>query len=88
MKMAGLRGYDGRCNKEVTSSVLRLFHIGQAVLNRRSVLPFSWHECGFHVTAENERFTTAGLRCCHNLEYQKFTASFGRLRQNLEVFSV
>ena len=37
---------------------------------------------GFHVKSKNERFTTAGLRCCQNLKYENFTSSFGRLGQN------
>ena len=39
---------------------------------------------GFHVKAENdERFTAVGSRCHHNLNYENFTLSFGRLRQKL-----
>ena len=38
---------------------------------------------GFYVKAENQNFIAAGLRCRHNLHYENFTSSFGRLRQNL-----
>ena len=43
---------------------------------------------GFHVKAENEKFTSAGLRCRQNLEYENFTLSFGRLRQKITPKSV
>ena len=36
---------------------------------------------GFHVKAENERFTAAGSRCRQNLKYETFTLSFDRLRK-------
>ena len=36
---------------------------------------------GFHVKAENEGFTAAGLRCRQNLKYEQFM-SFGRLRHS------
>ena len=36
---------------------------------------------GFHVKAENERFTAAGFRCRENFKNENFTSSFGRLRQ-------
>ena len=35
---------------------------------------------GFHVKAENERFTAAGLHCHQNLRYENFVPTFGRLR--------
>ena len=35
---------------------------------------------GFHVKAENERFTAARSVCRRNLKYENFTMSFGRLR--------
>ena len=43
---------------------------------------------GFHVKAENEKFTAAGLRCRQNLEYENFTSSFGGLREKIELKSV
>ena len=36
---------------------------------------------GFHVKAENERFTAAGSCCRQNLKYETFTLSFDRLRK-------
>ena len=36
---------------------------------------------GFHAKEKNERFAAAGLRCRQNLKYEKFTLSFGNLRQ-------
>ena len=35
---------------------------------------------GFHVKAENERFTAEVSRCRRNLKYENFTSSLGRLR--------
>ena len=43
---------------------------------------------GFHVKAENEKFTAAGLRCRQNPEHENFTLSFGRLRQKIAPKSV
>ena len=43
---------------------------------------------GFHVKAKDERFTTASSRCRHNLKYENFPSSFGRLRQNIAPKSV
>ena len=43
---------------------------------------------GFHVKAKNERFTTASARCRHNLKYENFMSSFGRLLQNIAPKSV
>ena len=43
---------------------------------------------GFHVKAKNERFTAASSRCRHNLKYENFMSSFGRLRQNIAPKSV
>ena len=61
----------------VRLSVLRLFQVGHVV-----------HFClldrnGFHVKAENKRFTKASSHCRQNLKYENFTSSFGRLRQNI-----
>ena len=43
---------------------------------------------GFHVKAENERFTAAGSCCRQKLKYENFTSSFGRLRQKIAPKSV
>ena len=43
-----LRGYDGSCNEIelcVKLSLLRLFHVGRVVQNKRSALSLAWHEC-------------------------------------------
>ena len=34
---------------------------------------------GFHIKAENERFSTVGSPCRENIEFENFTSSFGRL---------
>ena len=36
---------------------------------------------GFHVKANNERFTAASSRCRQHFKYENFTSSFGRLRK-------
>ena len=38
---------------------------------------------GYHVKAENERFTAASSRCRQKLKYVNFTSLFDRLRQNI-----
>ena len=43
---------------------------------------------GFHLKVKNERFTAARWRCRQNLNYENFTPSFGRLRQNIAPKSV
>ena len=43
---------------------------------------------GFHVKAKNERFTPTSSCCRQNLKYEKFTSSFGRLRQIIVPKSV
>ena len=43
---------------------------------------------GFHVKAENERFTAAGSRCRPTLKFEHFTSSFGRLRKKIAPKSV
>ena len=50
--LVSLRSYDGNCIENVTlklnfalSSVLRLFHVGHVVQNRRSVLSLAWFSC-------------------------------------------
>ena len=43
---------------------------------------------GFHVKANNERFTAASSRCGQNLKYENFTSSFGRLCQKTVPQSV
>ena len=53
----------------IRSNVLRLFHVGNVVENRRNLL--------------SKGFTAAGSRCRQNLKYGNFTSSFGRLRQKV-----
>ena len=68
----------------VRLNVLRLFHVGYVVQNRRSALSLAWHIAfGFHVKAKNDRFTAASSRCRQNLKFENFTSSFGRQRQNI-----
>ena len=43
---------------------------------------------GFHVKAENERFTAASSRCRQNLKNENFRSLFGRLLQNIAPKSV
>ena len=43
---------------------------------------------GFHLKAENERFTAASSCCRKNHKYENLTSSFGRLRQNIAAKSV
>ena len=43
---------------------------------------------GFHVKAENERFSAVGLRCYWNPKYENFTPSFDGLRQKIALKSV
>ena len=43
---------------------------------------------GCHFKAKHERFTAASSCCGHNLEYENFTSSFGRLRQKIVPQSV
>ena len=38
---------------------------------------------GFHVKAEIQKFTAAGLRCRQNPKYENFTSSFCSLRQKI-----
>ena len=33
----------------------------------------------FHITAENDRFSAEGSRYHHNLKFENFTSSFGRI---------
>ena len=66
----------------VRLSVLRLFHVGHVVQNRRNDCRLLGTN-GFHVKAENERLTAAGSRCRQKLKYENFTSSSGRLRQNI-----
>ena len=49
--IGSLRSYDGNCNKNVTLNLnfalgclLRLFHVGRVVQNRRSALSLAWHK--------------------------------------------
>ena len=66
----------------VKLSLLRLFHVGHLVQNRRSALLLAWYEW-FSWKAKNERFTAASSRCRQNVKYENFTSLFGRLRQNI-----
>ena len=68
----------------VKLSLLRLFHVGHVVQNRRSALSLAWPS-GFHVKAKNERFTATSSRC---LTYENLTPSFARIRQNIAPKSV
>ena len=43
---------------------------------------------GFHVKAENERFTAVGSRCRQNLKYEHFMSTIGRLRKQIAPKSV
>ena len=43
---------------------------------------------GFLAKAKNEIFTSAGSRCCENLNYEHFTLLLGRLRQNIAAKSM
>ena len=38
---------------------------------------------GFHVKAENERFTASSSHCYQSLKYANFMSLFGRLRQQI-----
>ena len=38
---------------------------------------------GFHLKAENERFTAGGSGCRQNRKYENFMLSFRRLRQKI-----
>ena len=64
------------------SMLVTLYKIGELVL----FCLFGTN--GFHVKAENERFTAAGSRCHQKLKYENFTSSFGRLRQKIALKSV
>ena len=61
-------------------AVLLLFHVGHVVQKRRSAIWLARHN-GFHEKAKNERFIAVGSRCCQNLQYENFTLSSDRLRQ-------
>ena len=71
----------------VKLSLLRLFHVDHVVQNRQTALSLAWYD-GFYVKAKSERFTAASSRCRQNLKYEKFTSSFGRLRQKIAPKSV
>ena len=40
---------------------------------------------GFHVKAEDEKFTAAGSCCHRNLKYDNFTSLFGRLFERMKL---
>ena len=71
----------------VKLSLLRLFHVDHVVQNRRSALSLAWHEW-FSCKGKQWKNYTASARCRHNLKYENFTSSFGRLRQNIAPKSV
>ena len=70
----------------VKLSLLRLFHVDHVVQNTRIVLSLAWYE----------RFSCKGKewkiycyeRCRQHLNYENFTSSFSRLRQNIAPKSV
>jgi len=43
---------------------------------------------GFHIKAEDERFSAVGSRSPQNLKYENFTPLFGGLRQQIAPKSV
>ena len=63
-------------------NVLRLFHVGHLVKNRRAALSLAWHEW-LLCKAKNARFPAASSRCRQNLKYENFTSLFGRINQKL-----
>ena len=91
--IGSFRSYGGNCNENATLkltfalSLLRLFHVGHVVQNRRSAFSLAWSS-GFHVKAKNERFTAASSCCLQNLKYENLTPSFARIRQNIAPKSV
>ena len=94
-RLRSLRSYDGNCKENVTiklnftlnlvfcdySVFITLYRIGEVHFRLLGTN-------GFHVKAKSERFTAASSRCRHNLKYENFTSSFGRLRQNIAPKSV
>ena len=81
--------YDGCCNKNIT--LKQNFTLG-LVFPDYSMMIMSYKigkvrfyllgTNDFHVKANNERFTVAGLRCRQNLIYENFTSLFGQLGKN------
>ena len=71
----------------VKFSLLRLFRVDHAVKIGGEYFRLLGAN-GFHVKAKSERFTAANLLCRQNLNYENFTSSFRRLRQNLAPKSV
>ena len=61
--------------------VVRLYKIGEVYFRLLGTN-------GFHVKAENERFTAAGSHFRQDLKYENFKSLFGRLRQNIPPKSV
>ena len=55
----------------MTSNVLRLSSVGHVVQSRRNALSLACTN-GFHVKANDERFTALGSRCRENLKYENF----------------
>ena len=70
---------------------MRLFHFGIVLvaLCKMCEVHFNLHgTSGFHVKAENEKFIPACAFCRQNFILEKFTLSFGRLRQKIAPKSV
>ena len=55
----------------VKLSLLRLFHVGRVVQNRRSALSLAWHEC----KGREWKISAASSRCRQNIKYENFTSS-------------
>jgi len=72
----------------VKLSVLRWFQVGHLMYKIGEVHFRLLGTNVFHAKAKNERLSAASSRCRHNLKYENFTTSFGRLRQNIAPKSV
>ena len=66
----------------VKLSLLRLFHVGRLVQNRRSALLLAWHEW-FSCKGKERKLYCCELALSSNIKYENFTSSFARLRQNI-----
>ena len=90
--LGSLRSYNGNVTWKLNFalSLLRLFHVGRVVQNKRIALSLAWHEwfsckgrewkiycCELALSLEHEIFTR-----------KNFTSSFGRRHQNIEPKSV
>ena len=82
--LESLRGHDGYCDENVTLKLNLRDYSMLITLRKIGGVHFRWLGTnGFHVKANNERFTDVNSRCRQNLKYENFTSSFGRLRQKL-----